>query len=420
MQERARVAIRLLKTVEYTFVGAGPANICGIAKVLASGVPESSIRWIDRCGFHVGDFGSILSIGSSVPGNTAVSEYQAVNQTIYSILGIHPPTGTFAIDSMSPSFTCSLKDATAPMQLISNELRAKVDAREGEVINIDEVDEGLQFTLKSSDGQIEQWISKRGILATGARPKPVNLPKQHASICMIDPTIAFIESSVATYLAENPGIKNVAVIGSSHSAALAVMHLLKAGLTVKHFMNKEYRYACQVVSIDGKKYTQFDNTGLKGEVAVFTRSLLSETSKLHHKNYYRYLGKNTTETMQLMDNHLEGCTHAVAAIGYEASSTLLVNGRLLTSLRHNNKTMAFEEIKGLFGHGIAFPQETKDAVGVGVKKFWSTVCDHRVVTAWKNQVAGRNASTLYDLSLKRDEGVKDSPLPTSMLPQSKL
>ena len=62
---------------DVTIIGAGPAALAAIPQLLNSGVAGADIVWIDPQ-FKVGDFGSILSVGSSVPGNTSVENYQKV------------------------------------------------------------------------------------------------------------------------------------------------------------------------------------------------------------------------------------------------------------------------------------------------------------------------------------------------------
>lgn len=76
----------------------------------------------------------------------------------------------------------------------------------------------------------------------------------------------------------------------------------------------------------------------------------------------------------MLENNLSGYTHAVATIGYIPSPTLQINHRPLSEFKHNRSTTAFDEIHGLYGIGIAFPQTVKAISGeiepaVGVEKF---------------------------------------------------
>ena len=53
------------------------------------------------------------------------------------------------------------------------------------------------------------------------------------------------------------------------------MNLIKAGVKVTQFMNKDYRFAAVIHDNKGIKRTVYDNTGLKGKVAEWTRYLLA-------------------------------------------------------------------------------------------------------------------------------------------------
>jgi thioredoxin reductase len=386
--------------VQYVVIGAGPAAICAIPRILQSGAASHDIIWIDPQ-FRVGEFGTTLSVGSSVPGNTAVEDYQKVNAEIFQLLPACAPAEgqQFEIDNLHPRFVCSLKTASESLQHITNQLRNLIPSIEGKVSSIVTTGSGLTIEMTLADGTSHSITTRRIILATGATAKTFQLPVAHHAMTMIDPNVAFIQTSLYAYLRQHPGITTIAVIGSSHSAALATMHLLKAGIVVKQFMNKEYKYATPSVAPDGSKYTMYDNTGLKGDVARFTKQLLAEIKAGNSEYQNRlqiYTGKDREAINILLEKHLSGCTHAVAAIGYETANTLHVNGLPLSRLSHNNKTTAFHDVKGLFGIGVAFPLEVKAISGeiesaVGVGKFWSTVSDPEVLEIWEKNPAGSNA-----------------------------
>lgn len=378
--------------IDYVIVGAGPAGICALPHILNSGVAGEHIVWIDPH-FKVGDFGSLLSAGSSVPGNTTVVSYQRVNQAIYQMIPCCAPNEqqSFMLDKLDSYSVCSLQIAAVPLQHISTCLRQLVHSIEGQVSSVVSDEENLIVEIQRADGKLQKLKSKRVILALGARPKTFVLPLNYQYIDFIDPNIAFIQTQLNDYLNKNSSISNVAVIGSSHSAALAVMHLLKAGVKVKQFMNKEYKYACPRVTDEGISYTQYDNTGLKGEVAVFTKQLLDKRKRTQGKYCHqltRYIGASRQEVSNLLEQHLEGCSHVIATIGYEPAETLLVNHLPLSQLEHDNKTSQFKPIKGLYGIGSAFPQEIKAISGeiepaVGVGKFWTTLSDPNLLKCWQ-------------------------------------
>lgn len=374
--------------VEYLIIGAGPAAVCAIAKLYGSGVSGTQIIWIDPQ-FKVGDFGTKLSIGSSVPGNTTVESYQKVNHEIYTLIPECAPTAEeqnqFELTSLSPETTCSLKIAAQPLHHITQQLRRVVHSIEGRVLALHETKDGLGVDIKLKEGTLHYIVSKRVILATGSEPRTMPLPDH---ITLIDPYCAFIESELKPYLNEHLKHGRVAVIGSSHSAALATMHLIQAKIEVKQFMNKEYKFAVPAIASDGRRYTQFDNTGLKGEVARFTQELLNNSSL--RTLWECHIGKDIDT---LLATHLSGCSHAVLCIGYTSSSTLKINGLSLAHFKYDKQSTRIihpngHPVSGLFGIGIAFPPEVKAISGeieyaVGVGKFWDSLNDG-ILSEWNN------------------------------------
>lgn len=374
---------------EYVIVGAGPAAICAVAKLVGTGLNASQIIWVDP-EFACGDFGTVLSVGSSVPGNTKVADYNKVNQAIYNLLPKTAPTlaekQAFAITHLATDYTCSLREATEPMQHLTHKLSAMVTSLRGKVTEITEVQEGLRIRTELANETV-YLLSRRVILATGAKPRELNI----YSGKRIHPNDVFIKSQLQAYLTANPQVKKVAVFGSSHSAALAVMHLLQAGIPVIQFINKPYLFAQAATTADGAAFTLHDNTGLKGEVARFTKSLLT--------GEFAFADKWQQVDSAKMDDYLEQCTHFVEAIGYVAQDTLTINGQPLRSYTYNKHTSEIAGVKGLFGIGIAFPQEKTSLSGevelsVGYGKFWTTVNDEKIFSLWQKNAAGHVMNAL--------------------------
>ena len=83
-----------MKIAEYVIIGGGPAAICAIPNIINSGVTGDNIIWIDPQ-FQVGDFGSKLSIGSGVPGNTMVKSFRTVYSEIYKLIPSLKPINAF-------------------------------------------------------------------------------------------------------------------------------------------------------------------------------------------------------------------------------------------------------------------------------------------------------------------------------------
>lgn len=374
----------------HVVIGAGPAGICEIVNLIKNGIQKNNIIWIDPQ-FKVGDFGTILSKGSSVPGNTQVAGYQRVNKEIYRIVPdcASKENPIFKLNTLNPDFVCSLKVAAEPLQSITNILRTKVNSIKGVVTDIYSVQNKFNLKIKLNTGDFKSVIAKSVVLATGASPKQLKLPSQHSHLIVLDPSIAFIQTELNKFLKKQSSLKTIGVIGSSHSAALATMYLLKAGLSVKQFMNKKYKYATPRVSLDGKPYTQFDNTGLKGSVALFTKKISQEIEEVCPEEFHltkgkyqgkliQYIEKDREKIHAYLEKYLQECSHVVTCIGYTPSSTLKINDLPLNSFNYNPETMEFNEFKNLKGRGIAFPQKVTAPSGeiefaVGVEKFWNAL-----------------------------------------------
>ncbi|MBA4696357.1 MAG: FAD-dependent oxidoreductase [Legionella sp.] len=395
-------SIAATPSVDYTVVGAGPAGLCAIAKLLSLGTSPNHIAWIDPV-FRMGDFGSTLSVGSSIPSNTTVKNFQQVNQAIYASIPTVAPSveeeEQLTITQLSPSGHCSLKIAAEPMQRMSNAFRQLVRTYQGTVVNIRELQSSACLEIDIQQGKhLLRLLSARVILATGAKPKAFSFQPPFP-LTTIPLNTAMIASELYTYLKTRISpetVSKVVVVGSSHSAALAVMNLLREGIAVKQLMNKPYRFAVARRTADGVAYTQFDNTGLKGEAAAYIQELLasaennSQSNPLPWENHiYAPSSPLSEKDHRYLEGQLQGCSHIVAAIGYEHLATLTINGLPLHCYSHNSQNTQIGNISGLFGLGIAFPQKVQSPSGeieaaVGYSKFWATVNHPLVVDAWQS------------------------------------
>jgi thioredoxin reductase len=357
---------------DYVIVGAGPAGLCAIAKLIELNINPKKITWIDPQ-FEMGDFGTCLSAGSGVPGNTTIESYLRVISAMNRILetqGLAPVLNT-EIHHQNPNTTCTLNEASKPFKTLTQQFQRLVCAIKGNVTAIHETPNQVSVLIDKTT-----ITANHVILATGASPKNMSTIKK-----IIDCNIAFIASELKRFLSDHTNITSVGVIGSSHSAALAVMQLLKLNCEVHHFMVGDYRYAESKTTPAGQAYTKFDNTGLKGEVARFTKDL-------NNKQYHRYSAQNKAQITTLLNQHESKFTHVVVAIGYETSNTLTINDQPLSSYHYNATNLTLDGFARLSGLGIAFPPkiighegETEYAVGVG--KFWTTVNDSNVIDAWQ-------------------------------------
>jgi hypothetical protein len=136
-----------------------------------------------------------------------------------------------------------------------------------------------------------------------------------------------------------------------------------------------------------------DNTGLKGDVAVWARDNL-EDDMLTFSSVSKYLEKISTTKEKEQETyltHLPNCTHVIQAIGFCADEIPVFSrdGKHL-DIKYNNLTAGFADtsgdiIKGLYAAGIAWPERVTDPEGnveyaVGLAKFMNYL--KRVVPSW--------------------------------------
>ncbi|MBV8803272.1 MAG: hypothetical protein JO131_10000 [Gammaproteobacteria bacterium] len=363
----------MTKKAEFTFIGAGPSNLILIVNVLGRGIDPKQITVIgDQKG---GAFANELSAGSSVPGNTKTKEYKKLYEDLYKLVpSILPPKAMkFDLDAEQDETTCSLNVAAGPLRYIAEKISNIVNYIEGRAIKIKKTDKGYHIAFKRLNGSSESIYTHQAILGIGGEPRVGKLPSQYKDIQILNPHDTFIDSVVREKFSSRKLI--LANIGSSHSAALATMHFIKAGHSVVQFMNKEYLYAETIINPNGSKMIKHDDTGLKGEVARWTKEFLKDLSggnSPYHTSYKRYIGKDKNEIETLLKKHLNGCTHAVFTIGYNPAQTLKVEGFVLSRENHNSKTMQFHNMKGLWGNGLAFAEMVNNAQSNGLAKYHLT------------------------------------------------
>lgn len=234
------------------------------------------------------------------------------------------------------------------------------------------------------------------MLCTGSHPITAPLPISNGStkIQQIDLDPALKPSYLKTLLPTTESL-TVGVIGASHSAILVLRNLYNLAssthpkLRIKWFTRHPLRYAEER---DGWIFR--DNTGLKGAVATWAKENLEE-DVLPGSDVSKYLEKVFTEKareQEYYEKHLPQCTHVVQAIGYTKNALpALANEDGELKVEYDNKTAGFSdqqgnEVKGLYGAGIAFPERVTDPENnvesaVGLWKFMNYL--KRVVPEWK-------------------------------------
>lgn len=338
---------------EWTVIGAGPAGIATVGKLLDNGVSPEAILWIDPA-FKVGDLGGKWS---DVPGNTKIHRYldflSSCRSFDYDKMG-----AGFEIFSRDPEEACTLRYVVEPLQWITERLRFKVHSVQTKVTGLRHEDGGWRVGTENGDA-----ASKNVVLAYGSVPK-----RQDFGIPEISLEDALDTSRLETVLAGRLD-QTVVVVGGRHSGILAVKNLIEAGvMNVILIKNGPILYAEE---LPGGKM-KYDNTGLKGEVAEWAKKHIDGEER--PKNL-RIL-ESTPETIA---RYLPLSDRVVCATGFEARQ-IPIEG--IDGLRFDQRTGSLGP--GLFGAGIAFPEmvnEDGKMVGnVGVSKVIRYL--DRVVPQW--------------------------------------
>lgn len=348
---------------DWAVIGAGPAGIAAVGKLLDQGISPKKIAWIDP-EFKVGDFGTKWR---NVSSNTKAGLFTKYFEECKSFNYTSSPKD-FKIKKSDPSKTCFLSLAAEPLQWITDHLREKVSALTGKVEQLKLYDRHWHVDLKDTNSQnkISNKIlqSKNVILATGAEPKSLSFPGAE---------------EISLYTALDPEkLKSachkddiIAVFGASHSAIIIIKSLLEA-CNVKKVINfylSPLRYAVYF-----EDWILFDDTGLKGNTADWARENID--------------GKLPTKLERIISSeenirtHLPHCHKAIYATGFQ-KRLIPVEG--MQSLEYNDRSGIIAP--GLFGFGIAFPEAKTDRYGtleyrVGLWKFMQYL--NNIMPVWLN------------------------------------
>ncbi len=322
-----------MNTPEWTVVGAGPAGIVVIGKLIDSGCDPKTILWVDPA-FAVGDLGQKWS---EVLGNTDVKLFRDYLNSCRSFC-LQECDIDFAINHLPSGQTCKLSHVVEPLKWITERLIKKVRVLKEFVTEIEH--NGGYWVFKTSSGVVK---SKKIILAIGAKPKKLHIDGYYGKIISLENALnpnllkdACNESDV------------VAVFGSSHSAIVAMYNLMDRNVKkIINFYKSPLKY-----TFFQENYTLYTYNGIKGYAADWARHNLEE--KLPDN-----LQRIHISDEQFMEK-LNECSKAVYAVGFERRTfpKILPYGYL-----------PYDQFlgilaKGLFGIGIGFPELKKDALGV--------------------------------------------------------
>lgn len=339
------------KVFQWAIVGAGPAGIAAVGKLLDAGIDPNNILWVDPQ-FKVGDLGACWK---NVSSNTKVRLFISFLQAAESFSYKEAPD--FQLNHLPPETTCTLSSIVEPLQWVSDHLRKKIQAQETVIKSM-----SLSDRVWTLEGVSHTYLAKNVVLATGAIP--LNLDHPNSS------TIPFDVAIDKNQLKEAVDInKTYAVFGSSHSAIIIIKYLVDIG--VKKIINF-YRSPCRY-AINMGDWILFDNTGLKGHTAEWARENIDGTLP---PNLARYKS-NPANIAQ----YLPECDKAIYAVGFKPRDTITIG-----EYEHKQYNPHVGIIApGLFGLGIAYPEIKSDPFGsiesqVGLWKFM--VYLNKVLPIW--------------------------------------
>ncbi|MDP3558934.1 MAG: pyridine nucleotide-disulfide oxidoreductase [Legionellaceae bacterium] len=340
-----------MKTFQWAVIGAGPAGMAALGRLIDLGVPSEQIAWIDPL-FQVGDLGAQWQ---SISSNTKVDLFVKFLLG-YKAFQYAQCETSYPLHQLDPNQTCLLKFVVEPLLWVTKRLQSQVQVIQSTVLQLKMEQRHWQLTLQ--EGQIQ---SKNVVLAIGAEPR------------VMPSTVPVIPLADALHKDRLPLAVNeqdtVAVFGTSHSAIIVIRLLLESNVKkIINFYRGPLRYA---VYLDD--FILFDNTGLKGETAAWAREHID--GKISDRLTRVWLDETNTAA------YLPQCTKSIQAIGFNRRA-LPIEG--LPVINYNDKSGIIAP--GLFGCGIAFPESTIDAFAnvessVGLWKFMHYL--NRVVPVWQ-------------------------------------
>jgi len=333
-------------------IGAGPAGIAAVGKLIDFGVSENDILWIDPS-FSVGDLGSKWY---NVSSNTKVDLFIRFLKECSSF-SYGDAQEQFTINELPPHETCLLGEVATPLQWITNHLIEKVTPLKDKVLSLHQGKDGWVIT-----GKKEEQQASKVILATGAEPRHLSYPELEVIPLHVALNPEKLKEAVQPE-------DTIAVFGASHSGVLILENLLNANpKEVYNFYRSSHLYA-----VDMGKWILFDNTGLKGRAAVWAKENLDgiPPQKLHRCHVEK--GE--------FEDQLARCNKVVYAVGFTPRQVPTIEPYPNPKYQETTGIIA----PGLFGCGIAYPQAYIDPFGnkehrVGLWKFMDYL--NTVVPLW--------------------------------------
>jgi cation diffusion facilitator CzcD-associated flavoprotein CzcO len=341
------------KLFQWAVVGAGPAGIAAVGKLIDHGVKPQAILWLDPY-FNVGDLGRLWY---NVSSNTKVKLFIDFLNDVDAFQYQTAPAVNFELNQLPPDKTCILRYVADPLQWVSDHLCQEVNAFKHCVDRVI-----LTNRVWSLHCQEQTYQARNVILATGALPSKLNYPE----IEDIPFELAIDKERLHENLELN---KTYAVFGSSHSAIMIIRYLVDLG--VKKVINF-YRSPCRY-AIDLQDWILFDNTGLKGQTAEWARQYIDG-------QWPENLIRHTSNDVNIAQ-YLPKCDKAIYAVGFQQRNSIIIGDY---EHMHYNPHVGIIG-PGLFGIGIAYPEKKLDPLGsmetqVGLWKFMTYL--NKILPIW--------------------------------------
>jgi cation diffusion facilitator CzcD-associated flavoprotein CzcO len=322
----------------WAIIGAGPAGIAALGKLLDAGILASEIIWLDS-DFKAGDLGKYWF---SVEGNTKVKFFI---QFLNACSSFHYSRKSLLF-TLPLNETCQLSHIVEPLKEITHHLSLSVNCVQDWVISLQGQDKVWNIQTHNNHFQ-----ARNVILATGSEPTTL----QYEPEKVIPLHTALNEFQIGNYFQKH---EQVAVFGYSHSAVIILKNLIQAGCQrIVHFYQSPPRFA-----IEQGNETIYDNTGLKGKAAEWTRAHL--VNQIHPSIQQLY---SSSENIESFLPHYQKIIYAT---GFKRRRLSTIKPHIEIPERIHHGIIA----PGLFGVGIGYPNFKTDAFGyteaqVGLWKF---------------------------------------------------
>lgn len=382
---------------------------------------EARVHWIDEA-FS----GGRLKRYSTVPSNTKVRLFAEYGRAFESFVRLadhqSPPSWPDIWRTMDPEVGCALRHPHAMLLQLTDALTKHKQVQKTQGVVRALIHDGQLWHVHTQlpDGSLIQSLSARVFLAIGAQPRE---PAIYASCFPKAKSIRLEDALDVAQLQRHLSANDVvAVVGSSHSAMLAIMNVVAAAkdVSIKHFVRHPLKYArAMPAEPGGEPWILHDNTGLKGLVADWSHAMCLDSPDACKLPQYSRVSLQSADgllerELELLRLHGKAITKYILAIGYEPSvlPAMAVQGcrvqqlfcdpssaqlsfgplgepcsleALLTSplplpkvsiLSPDDCSSTSKHLTALplFGYGIAFPERVIDPLGnvelaVGMKKF---------------------------------------------------